>query len=106
MQVLKDAASASIYGVRGSNGVIIVTTKKGKKRGVNVTYDMYYGTQNPGKGFDLLNAQEEAELLFLARKNSGLATTGSVFGNGSITCFTRLYFLYWSYKQWYSYYGW
>lgn len=83
MQVLKDAASASIYGVRGSNGVIIVTTKKGKRRGTSVSYDMYYGSQNPGKGFDLLNAQEEANLLFLARKNGGLATTGSVFGNGT-----------------------
>jgi len=83
MQVLKDAASASIYGVRASNGVIVVTTKRGKKRGVNINYDMYYGGQAPGKGLDLLNAQEEAELYFLARKNSGLPTTGSVFGNGS-----------------------
>ncbi len=83
MQVLKDAASASIYGVRASNGVIIVTTKKGKKRGVNVAYDMYYGTQNPGKGEDHLNAQEQAELLFLSKRNSGAVTTGSVFGNGS-----------------------
>ena len=83
MQVLKDAASGSIYGVRGTNGVIIVTTKKGKKRGVSVSYDMYYGTQVPGDGFDLLNSQEEANLLFLAKKNSGLATTGSVFGNGT-----------------------
>src|SRR6187402_707983 len=83
MQVLKDAASGSIYGVRGSNGVIIVTTKKGKKRGVSVTYDMYYGNQIPGDGFDLLNGQEEADLLFLAKKNSNLATTGSVFGNGA-----------------------
>jgi len=83
MQVLKDAASGSIYGVRGSNGVIIVTTKKGKKRGVSVTYDMYYGNQIPGDGFDLLNGQEEADLLFLAKKNSNLATTGSVFGNGT-----------------------
>ena len=83
MQVLKDAASGSIYGVRGSNGVIIVTTKKGKKRGVSVTYDMYYGVSKPGDGFDLLNSQEEAQLLFLAKKNSGLATTGSVFGSGT-----------------------
>jgi TonB-linked SusC/RagA family outer membrane protein len=81
MQVLKDAASSSIYGVDGSNGVIIVTTKKGRKKGVNVSYDMYYGSQNPGKGFQLLNAQEEANLLLLSRKNSGLATTGSVYGN-------------------------
>ena len=83
MQVLKDAASASIYGVRSSNGVIVITTKKGRKKGVNVTYDMYYGTQNPGKGFDLLNATEEAQLLFLARKNSNLPTTGSIYGNGT-----------------------
>jgi TonB-linked SusC/RagA family outer membrane protein len=82
MQVLKDAASASIYGVQGANGVIVVTTKKGKKRGVNVAYDMYYGSQVPGKGLEMLNAQEEADLYFLARKNSGLATTGSVYGNG------------------------
>ena len=82
LQVLKDAASASIYGVRGSNGVIIITTKKAKKRGVTVFYNMYYGTQNPGDGFELLNAQEEAELLFLARKNSGQTTAGSVFGGG------------------------
>jgi hypothetical protein len=44
---------------------------------------MYYGSQHPGDGFDLLNAQEEANLLFLAKKNSNLATTGSVFGNGT-----------------------
>jgi TonB-dependent starch-binding outer membrane protein SusC len=83
MQVLKDAATASVYGVRASNGVIIVTTKKGRKSGVNVTYDMYYGVQVPGEGLDLLNAQEQAELLFLARRNSGLSTSGSVFGNGT-----------------------
>lgn len=83
-QVLKDAASASVYGVRGSNGVIVITTKKGRRGPINVAYDMFVGTQNPGKkGFDLLNAQEEAELFFLARRNSGLTTTGSVFGNGA-----------------------
>lgn len=83
MQVLKDAASASVYGVRGSNGVIIVTTKKAKKKGVSVGYNMYYGVQDPGKGIDMLNAQEEAELLFLSLRNSGLPTTGTVFGNGA-----------------------
>jgi len=83
LQVLKDASSASIYGVRGSNGVIIVTTKKAKKKGVSVSYDMYYGFQDPGKGPDFLNPQEEAELAFLARRNSGLTTMGSVYGNGN-----------------------
>ena len=83
MQVLKDAASASIYGIGAANGVIVITTKRGKKKGVNVSYDMYYGVQDPGKGPELLDAQEEGELYFLARRNSGLATTGSVYGNGT-----------------------
>ncbi|RYY61499.1 MAG: TonB-dependent receptor [Chitinophagaceae bacterium] len=83
MQVLKDAASAAIYGIGAANGVIVVTTKRGKTKGVRVGYDMYYGIQDPGKGPELLNAQEEAELYFLARRNSGLATTGSVYGNGA-----------------------
>ena len=83
MQILKDAASAAIYGVRGANGVVVITTKQGRKRGVNVTYNGYYGTQNPGKGLDLLNPQESAELYFLQRKNSGVTTTGSVYGDGA-----------------------
>jgi TonB-linked SusC/RagA family outer membrane protein len=83
MQVLKDAGAASIFGTRASNGVIIITTKRGRKRGTNVSYDMYYGYQDPGKGFSLLNAQEEGQLYFLKLKNSGQPTTGSVYGNGA-----------------------
>ncbi|MBK8622584.1 MAG: TonB-dependent receptor plug domain-containing protein [Saprospiraceae bacterium] len=47
IEVLKDAASASIYGTRGANGVILVTTKKGKKGGMKVNYSGFYGTQRP-----------------------------------------------------------
>jgi len=47
MSVLKDAGAASIYGSRASNGVIVVTTKKGST-GMQVNYNMYAGTQNPG----------------------------------------------------------
>src|SRR5450432_371209 len=83
MLVLKDAASASIYGVRASNGVIVITTKQGRKRGVSVTYNGYYGTQNPGKGMDLLSPQEAGELYFLSQKNVGLPTAGSAYGNGA-----------------------
>jgi TonB-dependent SusC/RagA subfamily outer membrane receptor len=57
MQVLKDAASASIYGARASNGVIVVTTRRGRQGSAKVSYNMYYGTQNPAKGWDLLNPQ-------------------------------------------------
>ena len=72
MQVLKDAGSASIYGSRASNGVIIVTTKKGKGK-VKITYDAYYGTQVPrgGNVFHTLNPQQTADLRLLAEKNSG-----------------------------------
>lgn len=82
MQVLKDAASASIYGSRASNGVIIVTTKRGKPGPVKVFYEMFYGTQRPGKGFDLLNSQEYADLIWLASKNAGKTPPSAQYGNG------------------------
>lgn len=47
IQVLKDAASAAVYGARGSNGVIVITTKQGQAGKTKVTYDAYYGIQNP-----------------------------------------------------------
>src|SRR5512133_1021697 len=57
ISVLKDAGAASIYGSRASNGVIIVSTKKGSK-GTKVAYSMYYGVLEPGNGPDnLLNTQ-------------------------------------------------
>ena len=62
LSVLKDAGAASIYGSRASNGVIIVTTKKGSK-GTKVSYSMYTGVQDPGDGpKGLLNTQEYADL--------------------------------------------
>lgn len=58
IDVLKDAASAAIYGARAANGVILVTTKKGKEGQSFVTYDGYYGFQNLYKIPTILNAQE------------------------------------------------
>ncbi|WEK36249.1 MAG: TonB-dependent receptor [Candidatus Pseudobacter hemicellulosilyticus] len=83
MQVLKDAASASIYGSRANNGVIIVTTKKGKEGPPKVAYETYFGNQRPGKGFDLLNTQEYAELTWLAAKNAGKTPPSSQYGSGA-----------------------
>lgn len=79
LQVLKDAGAAAIYGVRGANGVIVVTTKKGRPGKAVLSYDAYYGTQRPLKnGFSILNPQETADLTWLAYRNSGQidATTG------------------------------
>ncbi|KEO74359.1 hypothetical protein EL17_06380 [Anditalea andensis] len=69
--VLKDAGAASIYGSRASNGVILITTRRGVKGGTKVTYNAYYGSQDPGRGFDnLLNTQEMADLQWLVYDNS------------------------------------
>lgn len=58
IEILKDAASAAIYGTRGANGVILVTTKKGKKGKATINYNMSYGWQNAWKKRDVLNAEE------------------------------------------------
>jgi len=59
VDVLKDASTAAIYGSRATNGVIIVTTKKGSRNGkLNVTFDSYAGIQSPIKKLDLLNTQQ------------------------------------------------
>ena len=58
MQVLKDAASTSIYGARGSNGVVIVTTKSGKSGKTKVSYKYEYTLSDPGKLYKLANARD------------------------------------------------
>jgi len=73
IDVLKDAASAAIYGARAANGVVLVTTKQGKEGRVVVSYDGYYGAQYIDRMPNMVNAQEYMELYNLARKNSGLA---------------------------------
>ncbi len=84
LSVLKDAGAASIYGSRASNGVIIVTTKKGSK-GIKVNYDMYIGTQNPGDGptSEFLNTQEYANLQWLVYDNDGTVENHPIYGPSS-----------------------
>jgi TonB-linked SusC/RagA family outer membrane protein len=84
ISVLKDAGAASVYGSRASNGVVVITTKKGTK-GIKITYDMYYGTQQPGKGpiDDILTSQEYANLQWLVYKNDGTSETHPVYGPSS-----------------------
>lgn len=61
MEVLKDAASAAIYGSRGSNGVVIVTTKRGKSGKPTITFNASLGVQRPEKKLDIMTAQEWME---------------------------------------------
>ncbi|WP_394367448.1 SusC/RagA family TonB-linked outer membrane protein [Rudanella paleaurantiibacter] len=88
MQILKDASASSIYGSRAGNGVVIITTKKGKAGKPKFTYDTYYGSQRHGKLLDMLNTKEYADLVWESRKNAGaVAANGnpvhSQFGNGA-----------------------
>ncbi|GAA4432907.1 TonB-dependent receptor [Pontibacter saemangeumensis] len=78
LQVLKDAGSASIYGSRAANGVVIITTKRGKNK-VTVQYDGYYGTQRPPEGnvWDLADPQGMAELNFRVAPNETLYGAGA-----------------------------
>lgn len=73
IEVLKDAASAAIYGTRAAGGVILITTKKGKAGHMRVTYNGYYGISQPERILKLLNATEYAVL----RNESSVAA-----GNG------------------------
>lgn len=56
MEILKDASATAIYGARGANGVIIITTKKGQKGRTTTSYDMYVGSSKVAKTYDVLTA--------------------------------------------------
>lgn len=71
LQVLKDASAASIYGSRAGNGVVIITTKKGKLGIPMISYQTYYGWQSPSGSVDALNAKDLGEYLYLADYYAG-----------------------------------
>ena len=74
MSVLKDAASAALYGNRASNGVILITTKKGKQGKMNITFDVKQGTYSRGIAeYDRLGAREWMEAQWLNMKNNRMA---------------------------------
>lgn len=71
LQVLKDASAASIYGSRAANGVIIITTKRGKLGKPKISYNSYYGVQNVAGDVEALNARELGEYLYFADLYAG-----------------------------------
>ncbi|MBS1752194.1 MAG: TonB-dependent receptor [Bacteroidetes bacterium] len=94
MQVLKDASAASIYGARANNGVVIITTKKGKNGAPpRVTFDTYVGTQVPRRESfpKMMNPTQFADYLYASFNNLNDpaqlpgkgSTTGTNYGNGS-----------------------
>lgn len=73
IDVLKDASSTAIYGSKGSNGVLMVTTKKGKSGRTSVNFDVFTGVQELSKKIDLLNSQQFAEFGKDASNNAYLS---------------------------------
>ncbi len=69
IDVLKDASATAIFGARGANGVVIVTTKKGKVGRTKVTYEGRLSIQNIIKKFDMLNASEYMQLMNIQQEN-------------------------------------
>jgi TonB-linked SusC/RagA family outer membrane protein len=81
MEVLKDAAATAIYGSRGANGVILITTKRGNVGRTTVTYDAFYGTTKPTSTVDMMNGEEFAAMKRESRRRDA---NGAVAWNGTI----------------------
>ncbi|HRJ16687.1 MAG TPA: TonB-dependent receptor plug domain-containing protein, partial [Saprospiraceae bacterium] len=73
-EVLKDGAATAIYGSRASNGVVLITTKKGKAGKAKFSYDAYVGTAQATKLFDLLNAEQFVAINNEKNRNAGGTT--------------------------------
>lgn len=73
IDVLKDAASAAIYGAQAANGVVLVTTKSGKEGACKISYDGFVGWQTVARKFNMLNASEYMAIMDEARLNSGMS---------------------------------
>jgi len=73
VEVLKDASATAIYGSRGANGVVLITTKSNNKKGIHLNVNYNYGVQSSTKTIPMLNAWQFATLFREATQNAGLA---------------------------------
>lgn len=83
IQVLKDAASATIYGARANSGVIIITTKKGKSPKTEINFNSFFGSQRLANKLHMLNTDQYGQALWQSYAYSGLAPSHSVYGTGA-----------------------
>ncbi len=84
ISVLKDASSAAIYGTRGANGVIIITTKHGRiNQQPSINLSVRTGLSHASNQYDLLNTTEYAEAVWLSFANRGVAPSHAQYGSGS-----------------------
>lgn len=85
ISILKDAASTAIYGARGANGVVLITTKKGSRNSkASLSYDSYVGLQEPWKYMSVLNAEQYAILMNESRAAAGLPALSSLVDPSSL----------------------
>ena len=85
MTVLKDASAGALYGARGANGVIVITTRKGSKDRVNVSYKGNFGVASRAlKRYDLVGMSDYVELTYEALRNSAQYGTGMDFEAASV----------------------
>src|SRR5690606_18848503 len=77
IEVLKDAASASIYGSRGANGVVLITTRAGKTGEAVIQLDVSHGVQNRFSRYDVLNREEWIDYAIEERNNSWVLQGGN-----------------------------
>lgn len=82
LQVLKDAASASIYGSRAANGVVIITTKHGKGDRMVISLDYSLSAQTVAKRYEMLNAEQWGQAYWMASRNSNIAPSHPLYGSG------------------------
>ena len=88
IQILKDASAASIYGSRAANGVVIITTKRGKVGKPVISFNAYFGTQKASENVQALNAKDLGTYFYLAKKYAGQALTDGQYSwgpNGEVT---------------------
>jgi TonB-dependent starch-binding outer membrane protein SusC len=84
ISVLKDASSSAIYGSRGANGVIIITTKRGRvNQAPTVNFSVKTGVTNAVNQYDMLNTQEYANAVWLSFANRGVSPSHAQYGSGA-----------------------
>jgi len=95
VEILKDASAAAIYGSRGANGVVLITTKKGKSGQLRVNYDTYFAIQQVANKLDILTTSEYIKAqneLSVARGGSIVFTPGDIAAIGAGTDWQNLIF--------------
>ncbi len=84
ISILKDASSAAIYGTRGANGVVIITTKRGKiNQQPSINFSAKTGVAKASNQYDMLNTKEYADAVWLSYKNRGVTPNHAQYGRGT-----------------------